>query len=157
MEYQFIVQLQTSLLKFFDIPLVPQLFAVNRCYLRTRWIFLIYPRSWSSVVACLRSSSVGWHIVVVSLIYTACTITMGVSSLSFGCFVSVWPWYICTGIASAFVSASFIANMRAVMPCFLVPIISRLISASCLINYRCSTICYLSPKSLPTFWILIGM
>ena len=74
------------------------------------------PRYWSSDVSYLHSSSVGINGDVVSLICSTCTITVGgVSSLSFRCCVSVCPWCICTGIASAFISASFSAIMRAYM------------------------------------------
>ena len=69
--------------------------------------------------------------VVVLLICLVCTITMGVSLLSFRFYVSVCSWYICTGIASTFIYASFSASMRAAMPCFLGTNLARLIATSC--------------------------
>ena len=99
----------------------------------------------------------GRHSTVVSLICTTCTITVVVLFLSFICCVSVFPRCIYTGIASAFIYASFSANMRATMPCFTGITISRLISALCLIIYRCYTLCYLSPKAVHTSCILIGL
>ena len=86
-----------------------------------------------------------------------CTITVGVSLLCFRCCVYVCPRCICNGIASAFVSASFSASMRAAVPYFPGTTFPRLIVTSCIIIDICSTIFCLSHKSLHTSCILIGM
>ena len=87
----------------------------------------------------------------------ACTITICVSFLSFGCCDSVCPWFICNGIASEFISASFSASMRAAMPCFPGTNFPRLIAISCRRLDSYSILCCLSPKSLHTSCILIGL
>ena len=99
-------------------------------------------------MACLNYSSVGIGIVVVLLICTA--FTVGVSPLYFIFFVAVCPWCICTGIASAFIYASFSDTMRADMPCFSGTTLAHIIATSCRILDRCSTLCGISSKSLHT-------
>ena len=74
-------------------------------YSRTDKIPLMYLRSVTSDVACLYYSSVGRHIVEVSLIFTTCTITMIVSPLYFRSFVEVCPCCICTDISPVFIYA----------------------------------------------------
>ena len=120
-------------------------------------ILLIYTRSLSSDVACIHSYSVGKNSVVVLLIYPACTITVGVSSLSFSCCLAVCHWYICTGVASDFITAYFRASMRDIMPCFPGTTLVCLISASCLIIDICYTLCCLKYRDLHTFCILIDL
>ena len=118
---------------------------------------LIYSISWYYDAACPHSSSVGIVSIVVLFICTACTTNVGDSLLSFSCCFYVCPWWICTGIASAFVSASFSASMRAIMPCFPGLTTAHLIAALCLIIDRCFNLCFLIPIALYTSWILIGL
>ena len=117
----------------------------------------MYPRSGSSVVACLHSYSVGRGSVVVLLIWSLCIITVDVSILSFRCCVSIFPWCIYTGITSTFISASFSASMRDDMSCFPGTTLACLIATSFRRPDICSTLIRLNPKALHIFCILIGL
>ena len=81
----------------------------------------------------------------------------GYTPLIFQIFFSVWPWCICTGIASEFISASFSDSMGSYMPCFPGINLSRLIDTSWRILDICSTLLWLSLKSLHAYCILIGL
>ena len=99
----------------------------------------------------------GRHSVLFSLICPACTITMGISLLSFRCFVAICLWCICTGIANAFISASVSASIRDNMLCFPGTTLSRIIATSCRrLDSRYNLFC-LIPRALHTSCILIGM
>ena len=59
--------------------------------------------------------------------------------------------------ASAFISYSFSASMRADMPCFTGTNLARLVATSCYSLYSCSALICLNPKALYTSCILIGL
>ena len=86
-----------------------------------------------------------------------CTINMGVSYLYLRCFVSVCPWFICNGIASAFIYDSFSTIISTTLPCF------SGTNIACHINTlfdrldSCSTLFYISYKLLHNLWILSGL
>ena len=120
-------------------------------------ILWMYLRSWYYSVACLWYYYMGRHSVVVSSIWHACNITVGVSTLSFSCFVTACPWCICIGIASALIYYSFRANTRTSKPCFTGTSIDQLIANVCHRLEIYSTLCCLSPRYLHTLWILIGL
>ena len=120
-------------------------------------ILLMYIISQSYAVAWLHSYSMGRHSVVVSLIWPAWYITMGVSTLYFRCFVAFCHWCICNGINSALIYASFRVNIRSDMPCFPGTTLDRLIDTSCHRIEICSTILCLSPRALHDLFILIGL
>ena len=82
----------------------------------TNKIIFIYLRPRYYYMYCFQYSSVGRHSVVVSLIYTVWKITVVFLPLSFGCFVAVWPWCICTDIYPDFTQAYFSYNMRSPIP-----------------------------------------
>ena len=109
------------------------------------------------ILVCLHSSYLGRHIFVFSLIYPMCTITVSASSLYFSCCVYVYPWYICTSIASAFIYASFSAIMRSSMLYFTGTTLARIIYIPRHRLENCSTLCCLSPKYLHTLCVLIGL
>ena len=67
---------------------------------------------------------------------------------------SVCPWCICTGIASAFIYASFSASMRADMPCFTGTNLACLVATSCYSLDSCSTLICLNPNAFHTLYIL---
>ena len=94
---------------------------------------------------------------MVLLICTVCTITVGVSLLYSGCCDYVCPWFICTGVSSAFIYASFCSSMRSTMPCFPGTTLSSLIATSYFRLDSCFDLCYLSPKALHNSCILIGI
>ena len=106
-------------------------------------------------MVCLHSYSVGIHSVVVPLICITCTITVGISPLSFRFIFAVYLWCIFTGIASAFIYASFSTNMRSSMPCFPGISLARIIAIYIRKLDRCSNLFCLSPRSLNTFCIMI--
>ena len=120
-------------------------------------ILLMYLRSWSSDVACFHSYSLGRHSVVVLLICSLCTINVGVLYLYLICFVSFWPWSICTGIACTFIFTSFSSRIRDSIPCFPYTTLAYLISKSCHRLDRFTTIFFLSIKALHTSCTQIGM
>ena len=76
--------------------------------------------------------------VVILLICPACTVPVVIPTLALGFLVAVCLWYICTGIASAFIYASFSASIRSDMPFFSGTYLARLIDTSC----RRIEICY---------------
>ena len=115
----------------------------------------IYIRSWSYSVACLHSSSMGIHSAVASFIYPSYTISVGVSPLSFNCFVAVYPWCIYTDIAFRFISASSSASMRDAIPCFPGTTLSCITYTSYLSIDRCSTICCRITRYINNLCILI--
>ena len=69
----------------------------------------------------------------------------------------VCPWFICAGIDSALIYASFRSNTWSALPCCPGTTIAHLITNLCRRIDICSTICWLSPRSLRTSFILIDM
>ena len=93
---------------------------------------------------------------MVLLIWPTCIINVGVSPLSFSCFVVVLPLCIFTRIASAFISAYFSASIRSGMPFFTGTTIARLIATSFQSIDSCSNLSCLNPKDLYTSCTIIG-
>ena len=120
-------------------------------------IFLMYPRSWSSDVWFLHSSSVVRDSFVVSLICPTCTITVVISTLYLIFNKNLYLWCICNGTSSAFISTYLSASMRSDMPCFQITTIDSLIDISCRIIDSCYTLCCLSHNYLHTLCIRIDL